>query len=400
VAVNSVFDQHFVEIPALELGVPARPEATIQLPRLSPLAQTYEQAVPALGRVEVLAREGNGGMSGRLATAFAVSEDGKLATTNHLVDNALDISVFDSTGRVHRADVIASNPDMDIAVLQLRDPASYSSFRPLPIDTTPVDPLAQTGPFALVGYPNGWQRPFLSVGQALNSARPLAAARFQLHGTEGACGSPIMYDGKVMAIFKQGQASTDMDVMGTPSRQLARLLDTLSPTNQVVAPLPIRIASDFQIGSPESGQANLERLFGSNYSQSRPADFFHSRVRTIQWPGGGDRTLTLQMQYVPSQQLVSIEPIALDGAPVPRQATWPGTDVPVSGSRLSVALDQNGLPQAMRAVNDPLSFLSEGFNYRGTGNYLASLEPRPVADPNAYLPLSARFIRGSGNGGS
>lgn len=69
-----------------------------------------------------------------------------------------------------------------------------------------------------------------------------------------------------------------------------------------------------------------------------------------------------------------VEPLALDGKALSPDAVWPGSSVPIKSSKLVVSLDRNQRPVSMEGVNDPKLFLRRAFDFKSTGNYLASLE--------------------------
>lgn len=69
--------------------------------------QTYKQAV-----VEIQTNDGKG-------TGFAVSEDGYIVTNDHVVEDALTITVIFPDDLLLKGEVIASYPDIDLAILKV-----------------------------------------------------------------------------------------------------------------------------------------------------------------------------------------------------------------------------------------------------------------------------------------
>ncbi|MFC7686172.1 S1C family serine protease [Ureibacillus sp. GCM10028918] len=69
--------------------------------------QTYKQAV-----VEIQTNDGKG-------TGFAVSEDGYIVTNDHVIEDALTITVIFPDERLFKGEVIESYPDIDLAILKV-----------------------------------------------------------------------------------------------------------------------------------------------------------------------------------------------------------------------------------------------------------------------------------------
>ena len=66
--------------------------------------------------------------SGALGSGFVVSEDGYIVTNNHVVSNADEIFVKFSDGREYKTKLIATSPEVDIAVLKIE---ANEKFKPL-----------------------------------------------------------------------------------------------------------------------------------------------------------------------------------------------------------------------------------------------------------------------------
>ncbi|UCZ53949.1 serine protease [Bacillus shivajii] len=71
--------------------------------------QLYKESV-------VVVRNGNS-----KGTGFTISEDGHIMTNHHVVDEGFDITVTFQEGEAYRADIIESDPDIDIAILKVDD---------------------------------------------------------------------------------------------------------------------------------------------------------------------------------------------------------------------------------------------------------------------------------------
>jgi hypothetical protein len=395
------YNSHFTDLPGLQVGMPAKPTSTINVAANSELAQMYNSAKPSIGRAEVLAYGQQGGIEGRFGTVFSVSNDGKLVTANHVVEGAVDTTVFDSNMRAHEATVVAQNPSADVAVLQLKHSESFKAFPPLPIS----DAAASANFAAAFGHPNGWRELYVAPGAPTKSFQPNFKQHYQMYGVEGLSGAPIVADGAVQAVFIQGGRSNPFDVTGTPIKHAEYLLEKIAQTPAAndasfVGPpmrpaLNLRLIRTFNIHDTAAATANLEKMFGSNFGTERPAEYFHAKVKTVPLPGTESGALTMKMQYLPTEQQVVISPIALDGKPIPQDFKWPGSKLNVSSSKLEVRLSPDGKPLSMVSYDDPSLTLQQGFNYRGTSadNYLATLQQRNIPKWMQLLPQHLRFER-------
>lgn len=69
--------------------------------------QTYKKAV-----VEIKTNDGKG-------TGFAISEDGYLITNNHVIEDALTITVIFPDERLYKGEVVETYPEIDLALLKV-----------------------------------------------------------------------------------------------------------------------------------------------------------------------------------------------------------------------------------------------------------------------------------------
>ncbi len=387
-----------IDLPALEVGAPARHDGTITVTAGSSLATMYEASRGSIGRAEVLAVSTTGVTEGRLGTVFSVSREGQFVTANHVVDRALDITIFDRAHNPHRARVVASNRPLDIAVLQLKDPASFGAFEPVTIGggTAPN----ANGTQIAFGHPNGWRDLYASAGTPRTSVRPDATARFAMHGSEGLSGAPILADGAVQSILIQGGRANASEVMATPVQHAVKLLEglpseaTVTGASATKPKLDLVLIRTFKIGDQPKAAANLDKLFGPNFTTELPPSFFHSRVKIVPLKGSGEAAdaLMMKMQYNPAEQQVIVQPIAVNGNPI-GEVNWPNSRVPIDSAKIVVKLDAAGKPTLMESHNDPGGILQQGFNYRGENNYLADLKPSQPRDWMDLLPAALRFRR-------
>lgn len=385
------YGSHFTDLPGLPVGMIPKPNSTINLATNSELAQTYRTVNESIGRAEVLAYN-NGGLEGRFGTVFSVTNDGKLLTANHVVKGSIDTTVYDSQMRPHAATVVSANEAMDIALLQLKDTHSFTAFKPLALGTGTTD-----GVHAAFGHPNGWRELFVAPGTPELSARPNITQKYQMTGVEGMSGSPIVADGAVQAVYIQGGRANMFEVNGTPIKHAQRLLEQAGHEAPAMndsffhkPKLNLQLIRSFKIHDSGAATANLEKLFGKNFATERPAEFFHSKVKTVDTESGA---LTMKMQYEPVDRKIVISPIAIEGKPIPEDMTWAHSRLNINKARLELRMDADGKPLTMVSYDDPILTLQQGFNYRGENNYLATLKQYNIPRWMQLLPPQFRFER-------
>lgn len=367
-----------IDIPLLQVGEEAAVSSKVTVSRYDDLAQLYSSMSGKVGRVEVLAEE-NGAMAGRFGTAFSVGKDGRMVTNHHVVEGALDLTVFDSFGRAHQASVIKSSPLYDLALIQLKNPTAASRFSPVEVGGSGVikNNVAGEQLFS-VGFPNGWQKPFLSPGETINAVRvdPLNL-RIKLHAENGNSGGPIIdSQGRLVGVLKQGDRSNHDVTILTPAESVNALVESTKFVGRPEATPPVVNRQYYEIGDSKAAAGNVEKLFPLDKRIDGTSDFFHSKITRVLMPTRDSRIseLMLRSQYQPATRQIVVEPLALDGKALSPDAVWPGSSVPIKSSKLVVGLDRNQRPVSMEGVNDPKLFLRRAFDHKSTGNYLASLE--------------------------
>ena len=78
------------------------------------LSSLYEEVNPGVVAIRALTEEGGG-----LGTGFVWDEEGHIVTNFHVVQSATDLEVDFPSGFKTRAQVLGSDPDSDLAVLEL-----------------------------------------------------------------------------------------------------------------------------------------------------------------------------------------------------------------------------------------------------------------------------------------
>ncbi|WP_164008803.1 S1C family serine protease [Pyxidicoccus trucidator] len=218
---------------ALLISAPARAEDT---------SAFAARVKPSIVQLEVL------GPSGQLVgsgTGFFISEDGLIATNEHVIDGAFEMRARlpdDSTRKV--LGFLARSPERDVALVKLEG----TGYPALPLA---VDVKVQEGMKVLtVGNPFGLT---LTVSEGIVSAvRPNglpkeyqyseaskhAMLQFTVHSAKGSSGSPILSeDGKVIAVLQGGMGVESNLVFGVPVDVVAQLKAGIAPG---AAPRPFR----------------------------------------------------------------------------------------------------------------------------------------------------------------
>ena len=135
---------------------PAQTEPTQEV-----LAQLYRDISPSVVNIQVstLTTASNGfGQTDIPAegqgSGWVWDEDGHIVTNNHVIENATSILVYFSNGEWARAELVAADPQADLAVIQVKAPADFD-LRPLPraqeVPAVGYTSLAFGSPFGLSG---------------------------------------------------------------------------------------------------------------------------------------------------------------------------------------------------------------------------------------------------------
>ncbi|MCA9803893.1 MAG: trypsin-like peptidase domain-containing protein [Cyanobacteria bacterium HKST-UBA02] len=332
----------------------------------SPLGASVAAIKPSMAHVEALTLT-DGRLGGGHSTGVAVGE-GQIAVNRHSVKDAISVTVFDGTGNPHPARVSKLNPDkeVDLAILQLENPESFKSFSPAAM----AEAVALDGrDIAIVGHPLGQSELFVSPGTVKNHRGLNISIAANVH--PGNSGSAVIdMSGKLLGIMRsEGSAG----VNATPSSYVRNLLDLGlfdldAPASVGSAKKPGRtLASAYEVDAPAALKV-VDGIFGENVSQGVPPDFFHAKVRRA-----GD--LLLKTEYSPNTSEITVTPITVHGRPV-GQALWPGTDIPISSSRLNLKFSDGFTKVSMNSVNDPTGALLHGLELSGgQASYLSMLKP-------------------------
>lgn len=335
----------------------------------SPLGASVAAIKPSMAKVEALTLA-DGRLGGGQATGVAVGE-GQIAVNRHLVKDAISVTVFDGTGNPHAARVRKLNPDseVDLAILQLENPGSFKAFSPAVM----AEAVALQGrEIAIVGHPLGHSELFVSPGTVRTQRGINIACSANVH--PGNCGSAIIdMSGKLLGIMRsEGSAG----VNATPSSYIKSLLDSRLfeveglRSGPGKTPVPA-LKTAYEVDAPAALKV-VDGIFGENVSRGVPTDFFHAKARKA-----GD--LLLKTEYSPNTSEITITPMTVNGKPA-GQALWPGTDIPIGSSRLTLKFSEGFSKASMHSVNDPTGTLLRGLELSGgQPSYLSTLKPSSTA---------------------
>lgn len=114
-------------LPAPAQQATAVPTYTTDSERM--LNTLYNNAAPSvvLIYVDVVTNQGQGEATG---SGFVLDQQGHIVTNNHVVEGARDISVNFFDGRIVRGQIVGTDPDSDLAVIQVND-VPAEDLRPL-----------------------------------------------------------------------------------------------------------------------------------------------------------------------------------------------------------------------------------------------------------------------------
>lgn len=375
-----------VTIPVVELGT-GTPRLQ-SFPIESQLGKVYEASKQQIGKIEVLSVKGDN-IQARTANATYLGE-GRLVTNHHVVENATDIYIMDAAGRAHRAHTVARDATPDLAIVQLSNRESHAAFTKAPVKEI-TKASADEGPVVAIGHYEGKNALHASPGtipaewrQTPTDLRWLGCIR------EGNCGGPLYnMNGEVIGIIKSG---TEGSAYASPSwhfDRLAKMIQTVEAPKAVPSGPPL--IKSFKIDNVQAAKDNIALMFETALEGKLPAEFFHSKVKRVplEVAGSAPKDLILKTQISPGRKEVIVEPIAFDGKALHPETFWPGTNIPMSSSRLSLQFDSQLSRSQMQTVNDPLNILPLGFAFRTEKSYLSSL--KPVGQTTARPPIFERL---------
>ncbi len=128
------------------------------------LADLYESVAPSVVNIQVTTRaqsamfpgfnmpEGEGPLLESQGSGFIYDSQGHIVTNNHVVEDAVSVLVIFNDGRWADAEVVAADPQADLAVIKVSPPQGME-WRPLQIDE--ADSLRVGHTVVAIGNPYG-----------------------------------------------------------------------------------------------------------------------------------------------------------------------------------------------------------------------------------------------------
>jgi serine protease Do len=170
-------------------------------------------------------------------TGFILSEDGHIATNNHVVEGADEVTVTLNDGREFKAEVVGTDPDTDLAVLKI------SAGEPLPyVEFADSDKVRVGDPAVAIGNPFGLGDT-VTAGIVSAEHRTIGAGRYddflQIDApiNRGNSGGPTFnIEGKVIGINTAIYGPTGGNVgigFAIPANQAKRIIDDLRDDGRV-----------------------------------------------------------------------------------------------------------------------------------------------------------------------
>ena len=156
-----------IQAPALaSAGLGLRGAAQAAMPAVASVTATRRDPTPTADWHRLLQDEDSPGALG-MGSAVVVSTDGYLLTNHHVLDGADDIQIRLADGREAQAKVVGTDPDTDIAVLQIE------------LGALPAIALGQTGQLQVGDAVLAIGNPF-NVGQTVTAGIVSALGRSRL----------------------------------------------------------------------------------------------------------------------------------------------------------------------------------------------------------------------------
>lgn len=136
----------------------------------SPEAQIYLKSRDSIVKITTDKVNSDGKTHNAYGSGFFVTENGQIATANHVVDGATAIKVTTASGHIYNARVKETNIGGETAVIELTDTAAGEKFKPLPLRDSAAD-LEPGEKLMAIGHPNGVEDIVMSPGAMLKRER-------------------------------------------------------------------------------------------------------------------------------------------------------------------------------------------------------------------------------------
>ena len=207
----------YLKLPVMRLGESPDQTSRELVRSDDSLARMYNEHKNAI--VQIFNKTGTRLCAG---TGFFISEDGRIATDNHVIDKAQDLTVTTADGRSFKAKSIKTRSTSDLALLDLQKDDPSEKFQALKLAETAEDLQSGARVYAL-GHPQGWSKIFISPGiinsEGITTGRDDGDSAFNpnrstitafVHVEHGNSGSPLLNGkGAVVGIARSIEHSDD-----------------------------------------------------------------------------------------------------------------------------------------------------------------------------------------------
>lgn len=140
----------------------------------SPEAKLYLQSRDSIVKITTDKTNSEGKDFTAYGSGFFVTENGQIATANHVIDGAKTIKVTTASGHVYNARVKETNVGGESAVIELTDMAPGERFKPLPLRDSAAG-IKPGEKLMSVGHPNGVEDIVMSPGEMVKRERFVAS---------------------------------------------------------------------------------------------------------------------------------------------------------------------------------------------------------------------------------
>lgn len=140
----------------------------------SPEAKLYLQSRDSIVKITTDKTNSEGKDFTAYGSGFFVTENGQIATANHVIDGAKTIKVTTADGHVYNARVKETNVGGESAVIELTDIAPGERFKPLPLRDSAAG-IKPGEKLVSIGHPNGVEDIVMSPGEMVKRERFVAS---------------------------------------------------------------------------------------------------------------------------------------------------------------------------------------------------------------------------------
>ena len=236
-----------------------------------------------------------------LGSGFIIHEDGYCVTNNHVIDRAREITVDMPDGRKLNAELVAADPDNDIAILKLQ------SDKPLPyIELGDSSDLMIGEPVIAVGNPLGFSH---SVSTGIVSAlhRTLEDPRIKLEEliqtdaaiNPGNSGGPLLNAyGQVIGINTAIRGDAQNIGFAIQVNRLRDLIPSLlDPQQAAKLDLPVKLAERRKVAPPATVTSEVlsfagdKRLVVAAINGQKPRNIVDAFAMLLKLRAGSDVTI-------------------------------------------------------------------------------------------------------------